>query len=259
MPPPPFQLFRKFICFGGVTPTLPSYGNKFSINNTSRLTKPIAPLQELVWIYFERAQHFDKCLNTAWNTSLLYLLSAAAVCLWMFAKKISSLAPNQIYPLLWHFVFGTVSRRGFPRRSPPSSSFLRSGLGLSFWSCQSVSQTCSPCPPPPYTVWPPRWQNWQVQVSQRLRSSSVNQVREGEKILSDIAPSPPTLRGGLGLFSLTRPPCQKVQIDCCQRGEEAPEAFTFSIYFPSAFPIYPYDVLEITCFIFQFHENQDFD
>ena len=65
MTPPPFQLFRKFICFGGVTPTLPSYGNKFSINITSRLTKPIAPLQELVWIYFERAQHFDKCLNTA--------------------------------------------------------------------------------------------------------------------------------------------------------------------------------------------------
>ena len=39
-PPTPLQLFPKFICFGDITPPLPSYGNKFSINTSSRLTKP---------------------------------------------------------------------------------------------------------------------------------------------------------------------------------------------------------------------------
>ena len=220
----------------------------------------MAPLQELVWIYFEGAQYFYKCLNTAWNTCVVAIPFVCSRGLFVnVCKKDFILGTQSDLSTVMAFCFRDIFEARLSKKISSliiiSSVWVRTVL-LLLPVCLTNLFTLSSSSL--YSVTPPVTKLTSASVATATILICESSERRGEDSVW-YSPQPSHASRRLRIVLPDSPACQKVQkIDCCQRGEEAPEAFTFSIFLPVRFP-YSNDALKITCFKFQFHENQDFD
>ena len=259
MPPPLLQLFQKFICFDGVTPPLPSYGKKSSINNSSRLTKPMASLQELVWIYFEGTQHFDKCLNTGWNTCVVPIPFVCSRGLFVnVCKKDFILGTQSDLSTVMAFCFRDIFEARLSKKISSliiiSSVWVRIVL-LLLPVCLTNLFTLSSSSL--YSVTPPVTKLTSASVATATILICESSERRGEDSVW-YSPQPSHASRRLGIVLPDSPALPKGTDRLLPERGRGARSFHVQYFLPVRIP-YTNDALKITCFLFQFQENQDFD